>query len=353
MQAIEIARALQGRMAHLALRMPISWIHLLAGPPVVVDGRILETRTQWFLQMLARSGQKPLPDLGVAQARYEFDLFMRVMSSRPAAVGEIVDRTIDGPGGRLRVRHYRPAGTVARLLPVILFFHGGGFVIGSLEGYDQLCRFFAARTGCAVVAVDYRLAPEHKFPAAIEDGAAAFRWLAAHGPEHGVDPARIVLAGDSAGATIAAVVAQDVRGSAPMPCLQWLIYPAADMAEERPSHVSCSKGFLLTRPDMEWFRDQYLDEPSQVLDPRVSPLRATDLAGLPPGLVFTAGLDPLRDEGRAYADRLAASGVRTVHREFDSLIHGFVCMGGILPGAARATDDMVAAVRHELARLGR
>jgi acetyl esterase len=353
MELKEIARQLQGKAANLALRMPISWVNILTRAPITVDGRTLDARTQWFLQLLVRSGQQPLHRLGVERARAEFDLFQPMMSGRPAPVGEIVDRTIAGPGGRLRVRIYRPAGSVARLLPTVLYLHGGGWVIGSLEAYDLPCRFFCARSGCAVVAVDYRLAPEHKFPAGLDDAVASFRWLAAHAEEMGIDADRIVVAGDSAGGTLAAVVAQLVRGEAHTPCLQWLIYPATDLAAETPSHVSCGEGFLLTRADMEWFRGLYLNDPSDAADPRVSPLRAADLAGLPPALIFTAGLDPLRDEGQAYADKLTAAGVKTVHREFDSLIHGYVGMRGALQAAARAMDDMVAGLRHELARLGR
>jgi acetyl esterase len=168
----------------------------------------------------------------------------------------------------------------------------------------------------------------------------------------GVDPARIIVAGDSAGGTIAAVIAQQLRDAAHPPCLQWLIYPPTDFAGESPSHESCASGFLLTRVDLEWFFEQYLNHRDEIADPRVSPLRATDFADLPPALIFTAGFDPLRDEGRAYADRLAAAGVRTTHREFDSLIHGFAIMRGALQAAARAMDDMVAGVRHELAQLG-
>ena len=353
MELKEFARQLQGKAANLALRMPISWVNIMAGAPITVDGRTLDTRTQWFLQLLARSGQKPMHMLGVAQARVEFDLFQPVLSGRPAPVGEIVDRTIAGPGGRLRVRIYRPAGSVARLLPTVLYLHGGGWAIGSLEAYDLPCRFFCARSGCAVVAVDYRLAPEHKFPAGLDDAVASFRWLAGNAEDLGIDPDRIVVAGDSAGGTLAAVVAQQVRGEAHVPCLQWLIYPATDLAADTPSHASCGEGFLLTRADMAWFRGLYLNDLSEAADPRVSPLRAADLAGLPPALVFTAGLDPLRDEGQAYADKLTAAGVKTVHREFDSLIHGFVGMRGALQAAARAMDDMVAGLRHELARLGR
>jgi acetyl esterase len=353
MQLREIARELQGKAANLALRMPISWVNILAGAPVTVDGRMLDGRTQWFLQLLARSGQPPLNKMSVADARFEYDAFMQQLGGRPAAVGEIVDRTMEGTTGRLRIRIYRPAGTVARLLPAILYFHGGGWVIGSLEGYDLACRFFCARTGCAVISVDYRLAPEHKFPAAIDDGLAAYRWLANEATELGLDPARIILAGDSAGGTIAAVAAQLLRGEARPPCLQWLIYPATDLAGDTASHKSCGEGFLLSHADMEWFRNHYLNDPAEIADPRASPLKAGDLSGVAPALVFTAGFDPLRDEGQAYADRLRLAGVKTFHREFDTLIHGFVGMRGALQAAARAMDDMVAGLRHELAQLGR
>lgn len=349
----EIARELQGKAANLALRMPISWVNIITGPPAAVDGRTLDGRTQWFLQLLARSGQPPLHQLGVVEAREQFDAFMLLMSGRPAPVGEIVDRTMAGPAGPLRIRIYRPAHSVARLLPTVLYFHGGGWVIGSLEGYDLACRYFCARSGCAIVSVDYRLAPEHKFPAAIDDGVAAFRWLATEAASLGLDPDRIVLAGDSAGGTIAAVAAQELRGEPRPPCLQWLIYPATDLRGDTPSHKSCGEGFLLTQADMDWFRGQYLNTPAEIDDPRASPLRAVDLAGVAPALVFTTGFDPLRDEGRAYAEQLSAAGVKTIHREFDTLIHGFVGMRGALQAAARAMDDMVAGLRHELAQLGR
>jgi acetyl esterase len=353
MQLTEIAREIQGAVANLALRMPISWINILAGPPVTVDGRVLDGRTQWLLQLLARSGRKPLAELGVAKARSEFDAFQAIMGGKPATVGEIVDRTVGTPEGRMRVRLYRPAGSVARLLPTILYFHGGGGVIGSLEGYDLPCRFFCARSGCAVVAIDYRLAPEHKFPAAIDDAVTAFRWLATNATSLGLDPARIIVAGDSAGGTLATVVALETRGESTAPCLQWLIYPATDPGGNSHSHESCGEGFLLTREDMAWFADNYLNSAAETSDPRIAPLRAPDLSGLPPALIYTAGFDPLRDEGQAYAERLAAAGVKTIHREFDSLIHGFIGMRGALQGAARAMDDMIVGLRHELAGLAR
>ena len=349
----EIARELQGKAANLALRMPIAWVNILAGPPITVDGRTLDGRAQWFLQLLARSGRVPVEMKSVAEARTELDAFLPLLSGKPMPVGEIIDRTIEGPAGRMRIRLYRPAGSVARLLPTILYFHGGGWTIGSLEAYDLPCRFFSARTGCALVAVDYRLAPQHKFPAAIDDAVAAYRWLAAEAIGLGIDPARIVVAGDSAGGNIAAVAARLLREETRPPCLQWLIYPVTDLGMDSPSYTSCGKGFLLTRAGMQWARGHYLNDPSEADDPRVSPLRANDLAGLPPALVYTAGFDPLRDEGQAYADRLSAAGVKTIHREFDSLIHGFAGMRGALQAAARAMDEMVTGLRHELAQLGR
>ena len=360
MQPVEIVRELRGHAANLALRMPISWVNILAGPPVVIDGRTLDGRTQWFLKLLARSGQKPLHKLSVAEAREDFEAFQIMLSGRPAAVGSIVDRTIPGagdgatggPDGRLRIRLYKPFGAGPQPLPTILYFHGGGWTIGSLEAYDPPLRFFCARTGCAVLAVDYRLAPEHKFPAAVDDAVATFRWLATNAAGLGLDPDRIVVAGDSAGGTLAAVVSQQTRGEAHRPCLQWLIYPCTDLGGSAPSHESCGSGFLLTREDMAWCRGHYLTNPNDDADPRASPLRQADLAGLPSALIFTAGFDPLRDEGKQYADRLSQSGAKVVYREFDSLIHGFIGMRGALQAAARAMDDMVAGVRHELAGLG-
>ena len=349
----EIAREIQGTVANLALRMPISWVNILAGPPVAVDGRTLDGRAQWFLKLLARSGQPALHTMSVAEAREEYDAFMKLLGGKAAPVSEIVDRSMPGPAGPMRVRIYRPAGTVARLLPTILYLHGGGWVIGSLEGYDLACRYFCARSGCAVVAVDYRLAPEHKFPAAVDDALSSYRWLAAEAVALGLDPDRIVVAGDSAGGTLAAVVAQAMRHEPHPPCLQWLIYPATDMAGDNASHRSCGEGFLLTEADMTWFRTHYLNDDAEIDDPRASPLRAADVSGVATALIYTAGFDPLRDEGRAYAERLKETGVKVIHREFESLIHGYVGMRGALHAAARAMDDMVAGLRHELAQLGR
>jgi acetyl esterase len=352
MQMKEIAHRLQVRAAYSALRMPLSWVNILAGAPITVDGRTLDGRTQWFLRLLSYGTHKPITRMSVLEARAECDDSMPLLGGRPYPIGEIVDRTFDGPGGKLRVRLYRPMGAATHPLPAILYFHGGGWIIGSLEAYDRVCRYFAARTGCVVVAVDYRLAPEHRFPAAIDDAVAAFRWLGNEAPALGIDPVRIVLGGDSAGGTIATVAAREVRGDGTPPCLQWLVYPMTDLAFDSPSVVSLGERFLITRASVEWMRAHYLKNPHEISDPRASPLRADDLAGLPPALVYTAGFDPLRDEGQAYADKMAAAGVKVIYREFESLIHGFVGMRGAIQAAARAMDDMAAGLRHELVPLG-
>jgi len=352
MQMKEIARALQGKVAYWALRMPLSWVNILAGPPITVDGRTLDGRTQWLVRLMSYGNHEPPIPMTVLEARALCDSFMPLLGGRPYPVGEIVDRTFDGPAGKRRVRLYRPAASAAQRLPAILFFHGGGGVAGSIEAYDKVCRYFAARTGCAVVAIDYRLGPEHRFPAATDDAVASFHWLVADAQVLGIDPARIVVGGDSAGGTIAAVVAQQTRGAPTPPCLQWLVYPATDLAFDTRSFVSCGDRFLLTRAAVEWMRAHYLNDLREISDPRASPSRTGNLAGLPPALVYTAGLDPLRDEGQDYANKMAAAGVKVIHREFESLIHGFIGARGVLHAAARAMDDMAAGLRHELAQMG-
>jgi len=234
-------------------------------------------------------------------------------------------------------------------LPALVFFHGGGWVIGDLETHDVVCRQVTAEAGVSVIAVDYRVAPEHKFPAAVDDAWAATRWIVAHAGELGIDAARIAVGGDSAGGNLAAVVALLARDAgAPRIGLQILTYPVTDLVSESQSYTDLADGYMLTRDSMRWFRAQYLAKEADAADWRVSPLRAPSLAGLPPALVITAGYDPLRDEGEAYARRLREAGVSVDAVCFGGMIHGFVPMGKLIETAFRAVTLIAGSLRYAL-----
>jgi acetyl esterase len=340
----EIARELQGKAANLALRMPISWINILAGPPVSVDGRTLDGRTQWLLQLLARSGQPPIEKTSVVEARAGYDVFMLEMGGNPAPIGEIVDRTIEGATGRLRVRIYRPAGTVARLLPAILYFHGGGWVMGSLEGYDLVCRYICARSGCAVIAVDYRLAPEHKFPAAIDDAVAAFRTLTSEAVGLGIDPARIVIAGDSAGGNLAVVTAMRARDEGmPQPAALVLLSPVLDLTFSGAS-VDRNDGLdPMFRASSVRALQQYYGTGMDLRDPRLSPLFGR-LTGLPPTMLLVGSSELLLDDTLRFAAKVAGARASVWH----DMPHVFPAMRGLAAGD-RAIREMGEFIRERTA----
>ncbi len=244
------------------------------------------------------------------------------LGGRRVPVGDIEDRAIAGPGGELKLRIYTPKGKGP--FPLVVFFHGSGFVICSLDTHDTLCRHLCAGASAVVVSVDYRLAPEHKFPAAPDDCLAATRWAGAHAAELNADPARIALAGDSAGGNLAAVTALRVRDEGgPALCAQLLIYPVTDADTNNASYRQNAEGYGLTREGMIWFWNHYLGHPRDGASPHASPLRARDLSGLPPAFVQTAEYDPLRDEGEQYASRLIAAGVPTRLVRYDGMNHGF------------------------------
>ncbi len=277
----------------------------------------------------------------------------QAMAAMPGSMGpaetvaRVENRTLPGPAGEIPVRIYAPSG--ARGLPALVYFHGGGFVIGSLDTHDGTCRSLANAIGCAVVSVDYRLAPEHKFPAGPEDCYAATRWVAEKGAEIGVDGSRVAVGGDSAGGNLAAVVAlmaRDRRG----PALrhQLLIYPVANHDFATASYEENKQGYLLSREMMRWFWNHYLERAEEGANPYASPLRAANLAGLPPAHVITAEFDPLRDEGEALAARLQRDGVATTHVRYDGMIHGFFSMTEAIDAAKRAVAEAAAAVRASL-----
>jgi acetyl esterase len=303
----------------------------------------LSAKSKEFLEMFAASGAPPLGTVPVPETRAAFD-GIAAFGGPPVEVAKIEDRKIPGPGGEIPIRVYTPEGKAP--MPVIVFFHGGGWVIGTLETHDPICRHLAKQAGAVVVSVDYRLAPEHKFPAGPEDCYAATAWVAEHAAEIGVDAKRLVVGGDSAGGNLAAVVSLMARDRGkPRIAHQLLIYPVTDHSYETVSYRENAKGLLLEKDSMVWFWNHYLSSSADGQNPYASPLRAKDLKGLPPATVVTAEFDPLRDEGEAYAKRLREAGVPVKAKRYDGVIHGFAILGGVFPEAAQVVADIAAEVR--------
>jgi len=255
----------------------------------------------------------------------------------PITLAEIRNTTIPGPAGPIPVRIYR--NSLDGNQPGIVYFHGGGFVIGSLDSHEGGCRRLCKGAGCTVVSIDYRLAPEHVFPAAVEDAYEATKYVAEHATELGIDPKRIAVAGDSAGGNLAAVVALIARDKCgPAICHQLLVYPVTDLKFTSESYRSNGVGYFLTRDMMDWFRRQYMPAAAALDHPHASPLYAESLKGLPPATVVTAEYDPLRDEGEAYAKRLQEAGVPTKVKRYDGVFHGFFSMAGVIDQGDQAVD---------------
>ncbi len=310
---------------------------------------MLDPQARALIQLMADNKVPPTHTLSPAQARQAY-LERRFYSQpEPPAVAEV--RALRSAGG-VPLRLYRPAGTsAATVLPALVFFHGGGWTMGDLDTHDVLCRQLCNGAGVVVVAVDYRMGPEHRFPAAVDDSVEATRWVRAQAAELGIDGRRVAVGGDSAGGNLAAVVALAFRdgGDAPL-AFQLLIYPATDMRAVAPSHQRNGQGYVLTVDTMAYFRDHYMGTGPQaqasLADWRASPLLARSHAGLAPALVLTAGYDPLVDEGRDYADALSAAGTPCQYVCFERQIHGFLPMSRIL-GEARTAVALCCAVLHE------
>jgi len=317
---------------------------------ITIDGNTLDTTLQLMLAAQRSAGLDGLVaswDVSVARTQLRK---LAAMVDGEIAVG-VKELSIPGPAGTIRARHYAPVNTRGTE-PLLVFFHGGGFVLGDLDTHDGLCRLTCRDAGVHVLSIDYRLAPEHKAPAAGEDCYAAYRWALEHAAELGADPARVAVGGDSAGGNLAAVVSQQARDDGvQLPALQLLIYPVTDFNSETRSKTLFADGFFLTKKDMGWFQANYLEGASiDDDDPRVAPLLAEDLSGLPPALLLTGGFDPLRDEGDQYAAKLAAAGVTVDHRQYPSLVHGFANFFPLGGGSATATADFVSALKAHLSR---
>lgn len=296
-----------------------------------------------LMEQAVKDGRPKLETLPYAAGRKAVDKMSEDSEAEPLAVGEIDDGRFAGPVGEIGFRRYLPFNANPGLLATLIYYHGGGFVIGNLETHDSTCRRLANKSRCQVIAIDYRLSPEHPFPAPIEDGVAAFRHIRDDAAEFSVDPRRIAVGGDSAGGAIAAVVCQACRDAGEQgPAFQMLIYPATDSSRESASRREFASGYFLTKDLMDWFWKAYVPAGTDLADLRLSPLLAKDFAGLPPAFVLTAGYDPLRDEGRAYADRLIDAGIKTTYTNYPGTIHGFFSLTRFLQQGLKANDEAAA-----------
>jgi len=298
-----------------------------------------------LLDQMQSMGTPPLHTMSVPDARQLMES-MNVLIGASEEVQHVEDRLLPGPAGPIPARLYRPAGTGP--LPLLVYFHGGGWVLGGLASHDNVCRSLANGTGCAVLAIDYRLAPEHRFPAAVDDCYAATVWAAANAAALGCDPKRIAVGGDSAGGNLAAVCALRARDTGLPLALQVLVYPVTDADLDTSTYREFADGYFLTRSSMEWFWNHYLPDGDRFV-PDASPLRADDVSGTAPALVLTAGFDPLRDEGEAYAKRLEESGVPVTLTRYDGMIHGFYRMPGVMSKANDALAETADALRAAFA----
>ncbi len=332
--------------------MPPRLQRLLFGAPARAGDLVLATEMQALVRLarLARDeSASAYGKLTPQQAR------TRIRASAAAAAGPaqaqpiVTELGIPRSAGTLPARFYEPSGMGLEDRPLIVYFHGGGWTIGDLDTCDSVCRFLALNTPATVLSVGYRLAPEHPFPAAVDDALAAFLWAAIGNTRLGVDPGRIAVAGDSAGGNLAAAVSLLSRdGDGPKPAMQALIYPVTDAVGGQCSRDEFAEGFLLTKADMDWFERHYLPPGSDHADPRVSMLRADDLSGLPPAYVATAGFDPLRDEGEAYATRMQDAGVPVTLRRHPGLIHGFANMTEVSGTSRAAMLELTGAIASGL-----
>jgi acetyl esterase/lipase len=307
----------------------------------------LDPQAELLLSLVKQAGLPEFWQLTPDQAREHFLTRVRKTEARDS-IHRSRDQRIPGPASDIAIRIYWPREARAgELFPCLLWFHGGGFVIGNLDTHDSACRMLANQTDCMVVAVDYRLAPEFKFPAAVDDCCAALRWLALHAREFGADPERIAVGGDSAGANLATVMALLARDEGhPKLVFQLLIYPCTAPEPEAPSHRKFADGYLLTRQTIVWFYKHYLRTQRDIQDFRFAPLMAKDLSSLPPALVIVAGYDPLRDEGVEYATKLIEAGNRVTLVNYEGMMHGFVLAGGVLDAARQAIAQSAAVLRE-------
>lgn len=310
----------------------------------------LDAQARALLDRIEEAAYPPLHTHPAPVARQIYSQTSALFDAKDVPIGSSEDRTIEGPNGPIPIRILRPVEAAGEPGPAIVFFHGGGFVIGSIESHDVTCRMLANASGYTLVSVDYRLAPEHKFPAGLNDCVTATQWVAEQAADLGVDASRIAVAGDSAGGNLAAVVAQTARdgGGTPPIAYQLLIYPVTDPTRETESRTNFATGYMLEREGIQWFDDCYVNQPEDLHHPGVAPLLAEDFSNLPPAYVVTAGFDPLRDEGAAYAEAMKRAGVDVTYVDYEGMIHGFFNMTGVLDQARAGIEAAAEAMRNKL-----
>lgn len=347
--AMERAEQLLVKCAVRLLRLPDPLLQVIAGRPITIDGHRLSPTSQMLLRMerlVFRRGK--VEPVNVHSLRENYEFASAQLSKGFLASPRTTDILIPSPAGSLRVRVHRPTRTTVPR-SALVYFHGGGFVMGSVQTHDAICQFLAENAGSQVLSVDYRLAPEHPFPRAVDDAIGAFSYIANNSDRFGVSPTAVAVGGDSAGAALAAAVSHAaIRNGSLCPAVTFLLYPPTDAAGRHRSRDLFNSGFFLDEEVVNWYRSQYLPYPSQYNDPRASFLRETALEGLPPTYVATAGADPLRDEGEAYVELLRRSGVRVRHRRHSRLLHGFANFFAVDPHARDALLQAAAALQDAL-----
>jgi acetyl esterase len=341
---------IEHRIVRTACGLSPRMIRRLIGAPPRLDGQELAPDIQMLLELDRRTGTTSLVEgRTVEQARAENRVGAAVVSGPPRPMARVENLSIPGPGGEMAARLYVSLGAPQPPQPLLVYFHGGGWVIGGLDTHDGVCRFLADHGGCRVLSVDYRLAPEFPFPLPVEDAVAAFAWAHEHAAELGGDPERMAVGGDSAGGNLStALCLQNRDAGNPQPAMQLLLYPVTDAVGGQQSRDTFAEGFLLTRADMEWFENHYIPDRIDDDEPRASMMRAADVSGLPPAYVATSGFDPLRDEGEIYAARMREAGVRVVLQRHSTQIHGFANLTAICPSARTAMLEVAGALRMGL-----
>src|SRR3954451_14948701 len=347
--AIPLPVRVQAAASQLAFWLPAPLRRAVAGRPVRLDSQDLALDAQLLLRLQKIAGAE-LVQGSVERSRALLDQGRHLVSGKPIEPVSVREIAVPTPDGDLPATLYTPVGLPERS-PLLVFFQGGGWVIGTRASHDNAVRYLAKHAGVRVLSIEYRLAPEFPFPAATEDALAAFEYAVAKASDLGADPARIAVGGDSAGGNLAAVTAQQaVRRGGLAPAFQLLIYPATDFSRRYRSQDLFAEDLFLTDVHMKWFEGHYMPEGTDLTDPRLSPLRADDLSGLPPALIVTAGFDPLRDEGESYAEKLAEAGVDVALRRHDDLIHGFINFTGVGTRFREALAEMAGALRQVLSK---